>query len=273
MTPSRPHEPLPRISVITPSYNQVAFIEQTILSVLSQDYPNLEYLIIDGGSTDGTLEVLQRYDDHIIWISEKDNGQTNAINKGLRMASGEILTYLNTDDLYEPGALLAVGAYFAGHPEAAWVSGQCHNIDERGRIIRRGVSLYKNFWLRLGNYTVLQVLNFIAQPATFWRRCVVERVGYLDETLQYTMDYEYWLRISQHFRIHPLNRALARFRIHAASKSGRTSFAQFDEELMVAQRYCNGLPLLLHRLHRLILVQIYTYAFRQGRTNIVRKAT
>lgn len=263
---------LPRISVITPSYNQAEFIEQTILSVLSQNYPHLEYLIIDGGSTDGTLDILRRYSGRLTWISEKDNGQAHAINKGLRVASGEILTYLNSDDLYEPGALHQVGAYFAAHPDAVCISGQCHNINEQGQIIRNIISRYKNFWLRMGGYTALLILNFISQPATFWRRRVVEQLGYLDESLHYTMDYEYWLRIGQHYPIHRLHYPLARFRIHSSSKSGQTSFNQFDEELQVARRYTNGLPIVLHQFHRLITVMVYLHHFRQGGTQqLVRR--
>lgn len=259
-----PAERLPRISVITPSYNQARFIEQTIQSVLSQNYPHLEYLIIDGGSTDGTLDILRRYNDHLTWISEQDSGQTNAINKGLRMASGEIVAYLNADDLYEPDTLFLVGKYFNSNSDAMCVTGQCQNIDEKGKIIRRGVSWYKNFWLRVGNYSVLQVLNFIAQPATFWRRCILEQIGYLDERLHYTMDYEYWLRIGKHYPIHRLHRPLAQFRIHSNSKSGQTSTDQFNEELLVAMCYGKGLPILLHKLHRIATVQVYLHYFRQG---------
>jgi|YNPNPStandDraft_1061719.scaffolds.fasta_scaffold00010_69 glycosyltransferase involved in cell wall biosynthesis len=258
-------ERLPRISVVTPSYNQVRFIEQTIQSVLSQNYPGLEYFVIDGGSTDGTLDVLRRYSDCLIWVSERDKGQANAINKGLRMASGEIVAYLNADDMYEANALFQVGNYFANHTEAMWITGQCHNIDEQGRIIRRGISWYKNFWLRVGSYATLQVLNFIAQPATFWRRCLLEKLGYLDESLNYTMDYEYWLRIGRVYPIHRLHSPLARFRIHSTSKSGQTSYNQFDEELLVARRYGKGIPILLHQMHRFLTVQVYSHYFRQGR--------
>lgn len=249
---------LPRITIITPSYNQGRFIEQTIESILSQGYPDLEYIVLDGGSTDETIGILRKYEHRLHWISEKDRGQPHAINKGLAMATGEVIAFLNSDDLYEPGALLAVGEFFARNPQAAWVTGKCRNIDQDGREIRRWITLYKNLWLRLKRYEVLLVLNYISQPATFWRRQVMDEVGYMVETLYYTMDYEYWLRVGQRFRLWFINRYLACFRIHPASKSGSSAQAQFDEELEIVRRYTRS-PLLmgLHRLHRAIAVAIY----------------
>ncbi len=268
---------LPRISIITPSYNQGQFIEQTIQSVLSQDYPDLEYIVMDGGSTDETLSILRKYEGKLLWISEKDRGQSHAINKGLRMASGEVIAFLNSDDLYEPGALLAVGEFFARHPQAFWVTGKCRIINQQGREIRRWITRYKNFWLRLGIYPVLYVLNYISQPATFWRREVVEEIGYLDEDLHYAMEYDYWLRIGQRFRLWFIPKYLARFRIHPSSKAGSSARAQFDSELLIARRYVRPPFLLaLHRLHTAAVVAVYQQllareqrsAFSSGRGGI-----
>jgi glycosyltransferase involved in cell wall biosynthesis len=161
----------PKISIITPSFNQGAFIEETIQSVLSQEYPNLEYMIVDGGSTDDTLDILHKYQDQLTWISEPDRGQVDAINKGLKLASGEVLAYLNSDDLYLPGALRKVGAYFAEHPQAEWLTGYCRNVDGEGQPIRGLIRAYKNFWLSRPSYRVLLVLNYIAQA----RRIFVPR--------------------------------------------------------------------------------------------------
>jgi len=255
----------PKISIITPSYNQGDFIEDTIRSVLSQDYPNLEYIIVDGCSTDSTLEILQAYQDQLTWISEPDRGQTEAINKGLKMASGEVLAYLNSDDLYLPGALHKVGAYFAENPHANWLSGYCQNIDGNGHPIRRLIRIYKNFWLHTRSTRALLVLNFIAQPATFWRRCVTENIGPLDEDLYYTLEYDYWLRIGRANKLHIIKKDLAAFRLHDSSKSGRTAFQQFDEELVVAKRYASGLPIALHQLHANFQVFIYRNILRVGR--------
>jgi glycosyltransferase involved in cell wall biosynthesis len=248
----------PKISVITPSFNQGQFIEATIQSVLNQEYPNLEYLVMDGGSTDGTLDILRRYSDQLRWFSEPDHGQVEAINKGLRLASGEILAYLNSDDLYLPGALQRVGTFFGAHPQAAWVSGHCTTVDADLRETRQLITTYKNLWLRTRSYGALLVLNYISQMATFWRRSIYEALGPLDETLHYTMDYEYWLRIGKNHRLYTLSQPLAAFRLHASSKSGTTARKQFLEQYQVAQRYHPpALLLALHRLHNWLSIQVY----------------
>lgn len=248
---------LPKISIITPSLNQDLFIEETIQSVLSQDYPNLEYLIVDGGSTDDTLQIVRKYNDRLSWISEKDKGQSAAINKGLRLVDGDIVAFLNSDDLYQPGTLMAVGEFFANHSEANWLTGLCINVDQSGNEIRQCIRLYKNFWLRWNHHSFLQVLNYISQPSTFWKRSAINKVGYLNEQLHYTMDYDYWLRLGQHYPLHVLYRDLAKFRIHSNSKSGATTYRQFDEELQVVEKYYTGLPIFLHRIHRAITIKLY----------------
>ncbi len=249
---------LPRITIITPSYNQGAFIEQTIESVLRQDYPDLEYIVMDGGSTDGTLEVLKRYNHRLSWFSERDRGQSHAINKGLRMATGEVVGFLNSDDLYEPGALVRVGEFFARHSQAAWLTGKCRTVAQDGKEIRKAITLYKNLWLHFRSYTVLLVLNYISQPATFWRREVIDEVGYFDETLHYAMEYDYWLRLGRRFRLWFLNAYLASFRVHPTSKAGASASAQFDVELEIARRYITTPMLIgLHKIHRAITVAVY----------------
>ena len=168
---------LPQISVITPSYNSGLFIEQTIRSVLAQGYPKLEYIVIDGGSTDGTVDILHKYDGSLTWISEKDRGQSHAINKGFQMATGEVLAYLNADDVYEPGALVKVGNFITRHPQAYWVTGRCRFIDANDKEIRRVAAWYKYFWLLWGSYCALMVLDYVSQPATFWHREVIMQIG------------------------------------------------------------------------------------------------
>jgi glycosyltransferase involved in cell wall biosynthesis len=250
-------EPLPPISIITPSFNQVDFIESTILSVLEQDYPALEYIVIDGGSTDGTLDILRKYEDRLTWISEPDRGQGHAINKGLARASGEVVAFLNSDDVFSSGALHAVGAYFVSHPEAQWLTGKCSIIDEGGYDIRKTITAYKDFWLGFRSYAVLQVLNYISQPATFWRRSLIEHVGNLNEDLRFTMDYEYWLRIGHQHRLHALRQRLAGFRLYATSKSGSEFEEQFDEELAVCRQFASPLMAQLHRLHNKLILGVY----------------
>ena len=182
-----------------------------------------------------------------------------AINKGLRLASGEILAYLNSDDLYLPGALHQVAGFFMAHPRAAWVTGRCLTIDANQHPTRRLITAYKNFWLRLHSYTVLQVLNYISQPATFWRRSVFDTLGPLDESLHYTMDYEYWLRIGRRHRLYCLPHNLAVFRLHAGSKSGSTARRQFTEQYDVAKTYHPlALLLLIHKLHNWASTAVYS---------------
>jgi glycosyltransferase involved in cell wall biosynthesis len=249
---------LPRMTIITPSYNQGAFIGETIESILNQGYPDLEYMVMDGGSTDSTLDVLQSYDGRLQWVSEPDRGQSHAINKGLGRATGEVIAFLNSDDVYEPGALLKVGQFFAAHREAHWVTGKCRTVDAQGREIRKGITAYKNLWLRRPSYRMLQVLNYISQPATFWRRYVVDTVGPFDEGWQYAMDYDYWLRAGRHFRLWFLNAYLARFRVHPNSKAGASANAQFDVDLDIARQYVSSPILLrLHGLHNAMIVAVY----------------
>lgn len=251
-------EKLPRITVITPSYNQGDFIEQTIQSILSQGYPDLEYLVFDGGSTDQTVDILKKYGHKFFWVSEKDRGQSDALNKGLRMATGEVMCFLNSDDLYEPGALLKVGSFFARHPEAAWLTGKCRTVNQQGQEIRRPITLYKNFWLAVKSYKVLQILDYVSQPATFWRRCVIEKVGFFDENLRYAMDYDYSLRVGRYFKLYVLPDYLASFRIHSSSKAGSSANAQFDADLQIARRHASS-PLLasLHAFHNKVIIAIY----------------
>lgn len=254
-------EQLPRITVITPSYNQGAFIGQTIESVLAQGYPNLEYIVMDGASTDNTLDVLKGYAGRLTWFSEKDRGQSHAINKGFRMATGEVVAFLNSDDLYLPGALQTIGEYFAGHPGSSWVTGRCRIIDQDNRVIRRGITQYKNLWLHMANYQTLQITNYVSQMATFWRREVIERVGEIDESLHYAMEYDFWLRAGRHYKLHVIDQYLACFRIHATSKAGASAGAQFDTELGIIDRHAQSRLLReLHRLHNALIVSYYRWS-------------
>jgi hypothetical protein len=180
----------PSVSIVTPSYNQAQFIEETIRSVLLQGYPNLEYIIIDGGSTDGSVEILSKYEPWLaFWVSEPDRGQSHAINKGWARARGEVLAYLNSDDLLVPDTLTRVAETFVAHPDVAVVYGDCDLIDGEGRLMER---LCSRSYSRAG----LLLANYIQQSSAFVRRCAVERVGPVDESFDMTMDYEYWVRLA-----------------------------------------------------------------------------
>ena len=255
---------LPRLTLITPSYNQQAYIEHTIRSVLSQDYPNLEYLVVDGGSTDSTLEILKRYRDKLTFNSEADRGQTHAINKGLLRATGDIVGYLNSDDVLEPGALHIVGEFFRAHPQAGWVTGYCRIIDAQNRPVRQPIGAYKNFWLRTCSRSVLAVLNYISQPATFWRRGALPDGGFLDENCHYAMDYDLWLRLSQRYPLALIRQTLANFRVHPQSKGGTSAAAQFAEDLLVARRHVpSGTLVKLHALHNALILAVYHWLQRR----------
>jgi glycosyltransferase involved in cell wall biosynthesis len=255
----------PRITLITPSLNQGHFIERTIRSVLEQEYPNLEYIVADGGSTDLTQDILREFSGRLVWFSEKDNGQVDAINKGLVMSSGEILSYLNADDILLPGSLQRVADNFVQNPEALWFTGLCKIINHEDVEIRRAVTFYKNLWLRglrlnLSNHSTLLLVNFISQPATFWRKSAMERIGTLDETLNYVMDYDYWLKLWEVQKPILIPHYLAGFRIQRSSKTTSLEHLQgyAAEELRMISRHTDSGPLLLiHRVNRALISYFY----------------
>jgi glycosyltransferase involved in cell wall biosynthesis len=250
----------PKISIITPSLNQGQFIEATIRSVLSQGYPNLEYIIMDGGSSDNTLDVLRSYSDRVKWISEKDKGQTDAINRGLQMASGEIMAYINADDLLLPGALVKVTQAFQRDSSLMWMTGRCRIIDENDRETRKLLTAYKNLLLRIHHRSLLLITDYISQPATFWRAEVFRKLGPFDESLHYAMDYEYWLRLSFDFPLVVIPEYLAAFRVHPQSKNTNVGHKDvyIDEEKSIINQYTNSKPLRsLHDIHRWLMTTAY----------------
>jgi glycosyltransferase involved in cell wall biosynthesis len=251
----------PRISVVTPTLNQAAFLGRALDSVLSQEGDfDLEFLVMDGGSGDGTADLLRRYEGRLSWRSEKDAGQADAINKGLRASTGEIVGWLNSDDLLYPGALARVAAAFAASPAAQWLHGGCEIVDERDRPIRRWVTAYKDFRCRRYSRRALLVENFVSQMTVFWRRSAMDRVGLLDPSLRYTFDYEYWLRLSALGDPLYLPERLAAFRWYATSKSGGEFERQFAEDLEVFRRHAP--PGALLRLHKRLRTAQILAAYR-----------
>lgn len=205
----------PLVSIVTPSYNQAQFIEETLLSVKGQDYPNLEHIVIDGGSTDGTVDILRRYEDeyNLRWISEPDEGQSDAINKGFRMARGEIIGWVNSDDTYMPGTLHKVVAYLSDHPDTDWVYGDGYTIDSDSYVL----SVWKAHPFDLK--ALLCEGQFICQPAAFYRRSAIETVGLLDQTLHFTMDYDFFIRLGSQCQAAYLPELLATRRLTSEAKS------------------------------------------------------
>jgi len=214
------------VAVVTPTLNQAGFIRETIDSVLGQGYPGLEYRVMDGGSTDGTLEILQSYGSALCYHSGPDAGQSDAINRGWRDTTGEIVAWLNSDDLYLPGALQRVADFFEGHPEVDLAYGDCKLIDAAGRETGR-------YPAQPFDYATLlrSAVNYIPQPAAFFRRRLLDEVGELDPGLHYTMDFDYWLRAGLRHQAAYLPIPLASLRLHGGAKSA-ADFGKFSAELV-----------------------------------------
>jgi len=223
-----------KVSVVTPSYNQAKYLRQTIESVLSQGYPNLEYIIMDGGSSDGSVDIIREYQKHLaFWTSGKDGGQTQAVNIGLRRCTGDIVTWLNSDDYFEPGALRAAVDAFSA-TDAGVVYGDYTLVTETGKpfLVRREIPFDYNI--------LLFGVNIIGQPSAYFKRDMLLKHGYLDETLQYMMDYEYWLRLaSRGVNFHHINKMLSYCRYHAASKTVSQT-DKFDQETQAVRCRYSG---------------------------------
>ncbi|MEL7069941.1 MAG: glycosyltransferase family 2 protein [Cyanobacteria bacterium J06581_3] len=207
---------LPKITIITPSFNQAEFIEETIRSIILQGYPNLEYIVIDGGSSDGSVEIIKKYELWIdYWISEPDEGQSNALNKGFKKATGEILAWVNSDDTYEPGTLTAIGRYFASHPDTDVVYGNANiiDIDSKDIGLIRSVPFSRNAYL----YNALPIP---AQTAVFWRRELFFNIGMVNESLNYSMDCELIVKfIEADARFSFIREVFGNYRAHELSKT------------------------------------------------------
>jgi len=205
---------LPLVSIVTPSFNQGRFLETTIQSVLAQDYPQIEYSIIDGGSTDNSVNVIKKYEDQLAWwVSEKDRGQTDAINKGFGRAKGSILAWINSDDTYEPGAVTAAVKYLQEHPQVGMVYGDCNFINDSGRVIGRFNAAQTNYRLLRQGYA------HIPQQTMFFRSELWRQVGPLDPSFYFAMDYDLWTRIAALAEIKYVPQTWANFRLHPSGKT------------------------------------------------------
>lgn len=216
----------PKISVITPSRNQAEFLERTILSVLNQNYPNLEYIIIDGGSTDGSVEIIRKYEKFLTyWVSGKDKGQADAINKGFKMAGGTVFAWLNADDVYLPDAMRNAAEFFKIDSEAGMCYGKAYLINETDDTI--GAYPTEDF-----DFKRLAGFNFIAQPSVFFKREVYFAAGCLDSDMHYAADYDLWIRIAKTYKVRYLPVSLSTYRLHAGSKTVS------EESALDVQREC-----------------------------------
>jgi len=222
----------PKITVITPSYNQARFLEATLRSVHDQGYPNLEHIVIDGGSTDGSVEIIRKFEDRLAyWVSEPDKGQTDALIKGFSRATGQILAWLNSDDLYEPRTLWDVAEFFTRHPDVQFVYGDALWIDTEGRILKPKKEIPFNRFIWLYDY------NYIPQPSAFWRRELYEVVGGLDPRFDLAMDADLWIRFAERTRPVHVRRIWSRMRLYPEQKNQRLRAISDNEDEIIRSRY------------------------------------
>lgn len=228
---------LPRITVVTPSYNQAQFIEDTIKSVLDQQYPNLEYIIIDGGSTDGSQGIIRKYESSLAyWVSEPDQGQTDALIKGFNMATGDIMCWLNSDDLFEPRALWEVARSFEEHPEADMIYGDATWITSNGRLVKRKK---EHGFIR---FIWMYDHNFIPQPSTFWRSRLYWQSGGLDPKYDLAMDADLWAKFAERTKPVHIRRSWSRLRLYAEQKNQRLRARSDEEDADIRSRYLPQQP-------------------------------
>lgn len=250
------NEDLSKISIIIPSFNKALYIEATLCSIVNQDYPNLEVIIQDGGSTDGTVEIIKkfatRYPKLFQWESKKDKGQVDAINKGFSKATGSLLAYINADDVYKEGVLLEVGRSFEKYSNTLWITGYGDIIDKDGKVQSSLVTNYKNILLEKNSYSLLLIVNYITQPSTFLSRKAFEEFGPFKGTKKYVMEYDLWLRLGKVQMPFVIKKTLSSFRLTSdnISASSAKELLKIDNQL-AAQYTNNSLLLALHKLHNL----------------------
>lgn len=221
----------PKITIVTPSYNQAKYLEQTILSVITQNYPNLEYIIIDGGSTDGSVEIIKKYEQHIsYWVSEKDEGLYPAIQKGFDRATGEIMAWINSDDMYQRSSFFTVAKIFSAYPSINWLIGRYAFYNEDGEIFQFDVDEYKETWSRWR--LLLDKESFIMQESVFWRRELWQKAGgYLDTKYQLAADFELWMRFSRHDKLVTTNHLLSGFRFRNENQKSKDNMDKYHAEM------------------------------------------
>jgi glycosyltransferase involved in cell wall biosynthesis len=228
---------LPRLSIVIPTYQQGGYIERTLQSIISQNYPQLQLIVIDGGSTDQTGEIIERYRQHIsIYISEKDDGQSDAIRKGFDLACGDLITWMNSDDTYTEGALLAVGQFFVSNPSVRFAYGNRDVINENDQIIGR--RRQPDFHPRVMRYCHM----IVPQVSAFWQRSLYQESGGIDASLRFCMDFDLFVKMALISPPAHLPIILGNFRIHSDSKTSNLENVRLAEDQLVHERYCRFKP-------------------------------
>jgi GT2 family glycosyltransferase len=227
-------------SIVTPCLNGEATIAQALESVRAQGYPDVEHVVVDGGSTDRTMEIVRAGGEHVRSISEPDRGLSDAMNKGIAMARNDVVGWLNADDVYLPGTLQRVAQEFERRPDALWVTGRCLIIDEHGHEIRRRITRYKDWLLRRYSFPLFLTQNFVSSPATFVRREALLETGGFEERFRYSMDYDVWLKLARRSAPIVVDEPLACFRMAEGSLSMSGFEEQFAEHLENAREHGDG---------------------------------
>lgn len=245
------------------------YIEQTILSVINQKGPfEIEFIIIDGNSKDDSVKIIKKYDKILkkdkrisfIWKSEKDEGLSDALNKGLKLATGDIIAWINSDDTYEKGAFARMQKEFKKHKHIGFMYGKCPVVNENNKEIRKGIKCIRTIIGRKYSYKKLLAINFIPAPATFWRKSIYDEFGGFDKNNHICMDYDYWCKIGSKHQGKFVNKNISRFRWYTTSKSGSGFKKQFEEDYDVAVHYANGkykISIFIHKITEKLIIGIY----------------
>lgn len=250
---------LPKISVVIPSFNKGKRIEETLKSIFKQKYPNLEVIVMDGGSNDETLSILkkykQRHKSQLIWVSKSDNGQLDAVNKGLRKATGDILTFINADDVYRDGVFDLVSDNFSKNPKSLWFAGKSIVINENGKEIAPFVTWYKNILFSLNKYNFLLVANYLMQPSVFLTKNAYQKYGPFTGTKDFIMEYDLWLKIGNKEMPKIINKEISKFRIEKDTKTKTMSRKILKEDQKIVKKYTSNIFLLFaHSFHNILRV-------------------
>lgn len=242
----------PKISVIVPSYNKVKYIKKTLDSIFDQKYENLEVIVQDGGSTDGTLEIIKKYNVILESSVNGDGGQLNAVNIGFGKATGDILTFINADDYYDSSTFSKVSVSYIENPDRLWFAGKGRVVNEKNIEIAKPVTLYKNFLLSLYTHSSLLITNFLIQPSVFFTKEAYKKYGPFTGTSKFIMEYDFWLRLSKLQMPVIINHVLSNFRIEGSTKT-MTMFNEIleEDEKIVSKYTKNKLILFIHKLHNL----------------------